>query len=156
MAESVYEGRCFCGAVRLEVRGDPFLAGFCHCQDCREWSNTPVTSFAMWPPEAVTITQGKEVIARFARIPETPRTWCSRCGSHIGAFRDQYDPPHTVLAPHMLPMFPFVPTLHLFCAEAVVELKDHLPKFRDLPPGIRKPGTEIEGSGELMPDSPSL
>ena len=154
MTTPVYEGRCFCGAVRIEVRGDPFLAGFCHCQDCRDWSNAPVTSFAMWSPEAVTITHGTEDIARYSRIPETPRAWCARCGSHIGAFRDQYDPPHIAMLPHMLPTLPFVPTLHLFCNEAVIEVKDNLPKYRDLPPGIAKPRTKIDGSGELMPGSP--
>ena len=155
MTQSLYEGRCFCGAVRIEVRGDPILAGYCHCQDCRDWSNAPVTSFAMWPPDAVTITQGKEDLARFSRIPETPRAWCARCGGHIGAFRDQYDPPFIAVLPHMLADFPFVPTLHLFCKEAVIDVKDDLPKYRDLPKSFVKPGTTIEGSGELMPDPSS-
>lgn len=152
MSESLYQGQCFCGAVRIEVRGAPILAGYCHCQDCRDWSNAPVTSFAMWPPDAVTITQGKDDLALFARIPETPRGWCARCGGHIGAFRDNYDPPHIVLLPHMLAAFPFVPTMHLFYGEAVIDVKDDLPKYRDLPASIVKPRTKIEGSGELMPD----
>lgn len=155
MTESCYEGRCFCEAVRIEVRGEPFLAGFCHCQDCRDWSNAPVTSFAMWTPDAVTIAQGKKDIARFSRTPETPRAWCARCGSHIGAFRDKYDPPHMAISPHMLPTFLFAPTLHVFCDEAVIDVRDNLPRYRDLPPGFAKPRTKIAGSGELMPGSPS-
>ncbi len=152
MNESIYQGGCFCGAVRLEVRGDPILAGYCHCQNCRDWSNTPMTSFVMWPYAAVTISQGKEDIALFARIPETPRAWCARCGGHIGAFRDKYDPPHIVVGPHMLSTYPFKPAMHLFCGEAVIAINDDLPKFRDLPKSIIKPGTTIEGSGELMSD----
>jgi hypothetical protein len=155
MTDSVYNGRCFCGAIHVEVRGDPILAGYCHCQDCRDWSNAPVTSFAMWPYDAVTITQGEENLALFGRIPETPRAWCARCGGHIGAFRDKYDPPHVSLFPHMVPAFPFAPSLHVFCREAVIDIKDDLPRYRDLPKSITTPGTMVEGSGELMAGSRS-
>src|SRR5262249_33434980 len=149
-------GRCFCGAIRLQVTGAPLLAGYCHCQDCRDWSNTPVTSFIIWPYDAVTVTQGKEDLALFRRIPETPRAWCARCGSHIGAFRKEYHPPHVAVGPHMLPTFPFVPTLQVFCAEAVIAIQDNLPRYRDLPESFIAPRTMTRGSGLLMPGSPPV
>ncbi len=34
-------GSCFCGAVRLEVSGDPEAMGYCHCRSCRSWSGGP-------------------------------------------------------------------------------------------------------------------
>ena len=62
MTDTTYEGRCFCGAIRIEAQGTPMVSGYCHCQDCRDWSGTPMVSVVMWPFDAVTITQGGELI----------------------------------------------------------------------------------------------
>lgn len=145
MTEPTYQARCFCGAIRIEARGVPMISGYCHCQDCRDWSGAPMASFVMWPFEAVTITQGEEHLALFSRIPETPRGWCARCGGHIGAFRKDAEPPTVASGPHVFPELSFVPTLHVFCTEAVIAIDDDLPKYRDLP-------QEMGGSGELIPE----
>ena len=60
--EETFEGQCFCGAVRLVVTGDPVGAGYCHCANCRSWSARPVNAFTLWKPEAVTVTEGEELI----------------------------------------------------------------------------------------------
>ena len=145
MTEPTYQGRCFCGAVRIEARGAPMFSGYCHCQDCRDWSNAPMASFVMWPFEAVTVIHGEEQLALFSRIPETPRGSCVRYGGQIGAFRKDAEPPHVAAGPHMFPELPFAPTMHLFCAEAVIGIEDDLPKYRDLPGALG-------GSGELLSD----
>ncbi len=31
-------GRCYCGAVEIEVRGDPLEMGYCHCENCQRYS----------------------------------------------------------------------------------------------------------------------
>jgi hypothetical protein len=40
-------GECFCGAVEIEVSGQPELMGYCHCRSCRSWSATPVNAFML-------------------------------------------------------------------------------------------------------------
>ena len=40
-------GRCFCGAVELEVTGSPEAMGYCHCSSCRSWSGGPVNAFSL-------------------------------------------------------------------------------------------------------------
>ena len=145
MTEPTYHGHCFCGAIRIEARGAPMFSGYCHCQDCRDWSGASVTPFVIWPFEAVTITQGEEQLALFSRVPETPRGWCERCGGNIGAFRKDAEPPHVATGPHMFAGFPFAPTMQVFCAEAVIGIDDDLPKYRDIPEALG-------GSGELIPD----
>ena len=57
--EKSYEGQCFCGAVTIEVTGDPEGAGYCHCAACRSWSAGPVNAFTLWKPEAVKVTRGR-------------------------------------------------------------------------------------------------
>jgi len=51
-------GRCFCGAVEIEVSGAPEAMGYCHCSSCRSWSGGPVNAFTLWKPEMVRITSG--------------------------------------------------------------------------------------------------
>ena len=48
--EKTYEGECYCGAVTIEVTGDPEGAGYCHCAACRSWSAGPVNAFTLWKP----------------------------------------------------------------------------------------------------------
>jgi len=55
-----YRGSCFCGAVEIEVTGEPAAMGYCHCRSCRHWSAGPVNAFTLWPPDAVKITKGKD------------------------------------------------------------------------------------------------
>jgi hypothetical protein len=35
--ESETRGRCFCGAVQLELSGEPSVQVYCHCSSCRGW-----------------------------------------------------------------------------------------------------------------------
>ena len=43
-----HKGECFCGAVQVEVTGEPEAMGYCHCQSCRSWSGGPVNAFSLW------------------------------------------------------------------------------------------------------------
>src|SRR5689334_1559548 len=46
----MHKGGCFCGAVQVEVSGEPESMGYCHCQSCRSWSGGPVNAFTLWRP----------------------------------------------------------------------------------------------------------
>src|SRR5476651_806433 len=59
---TTHKGECFCGAIHLEVSGEPEAMGYCHCRSCRSWSGGPVNAFTLWKPEAVRVTTGKEHI----------------------------------------------------------------------------------------------
>ena len=48
-----HKGECFCGAVQIEVSGEPEAMGYCHCRSCRSWSAGPVNAFTLWKPNAV-------------------------------------------------------------------------------------------------------
>ena len=55
---ATYKGECFCGAVHVEVSGEPEAMGYCHCRSCRSWSGGPVNAFTLWKPNAVRVTAG--------------------------------------------------------------------------------------------------
>ena len=71
-----HKGECFCGAVKLEVSGEPEAMGYCHCRSCRSWSGGPVNAFSLWKPENVKVTAGAENIASFKKTELSHRQYC--------------------------------------------------------------------------------
>ena len=63
-----YSGECFCGAVRVEVSGEPAVMAVCHCKLCRGWSAAPVTGAALWSPENFKVTQGEDHLSSYAKV----------------------------------------------------------------------------------------
>lgn len=64
--EKTYKGSCLCGAVQLEVRGDPRFTGYCHCEDCRAWLGAPVNAFTIWNKDQVIIESGKRHLVGYS------------------------------------------------------------------------------------------
>ena len=62
---ATHYGECFCGAVKVEVSGEPEGMGYCHCRSCRSWSGGPVNAFTLWKPDAVRITTGAEHVGMY-------------------------------------------------------------------------------------------
>jgi len=138
-----YQGACFCGAVRLEVTGDPAGMGYCHCASCRSWSAGPVNAFTLWPPTAVKVTQGADQIGTFAKTPASERKFCKKCGGHIMTNHPTFGLVDVYAA--TIPALAFKPGVHVNYAETVLPMKDGLPKLKDFP-------AELGGSGQTVPE----
>ncbi|HUL94531.1 MAG TPA: GFA family protein [Usitatibacter sp.] len=136
--QSKYHGGCFCGAVKVEVTGEPAGAGYCHCESCRSWSAGPVNAFTLWKPESVKVTQGAENIATFFKTPKSGRKWCKVCGGHLFTEHPQWNLIDVYAA--TIPDFPYKPGVHVNYQETRLRMKDGLPKMKDLP-------KEMGGSG---------
>ena len=134
-------GSCFCGAVKLVVRGAPEGMGYCHCRSCRSWSGGPVNAFSLWKPEAVEIESGAEHIATFQKTPLSERKYCSRCGGHLMTNHPTFGLVDVFAA--TIPTLDFKPGVHVNYAEAVLRMRDGLPKLKDFP-------AELGGSGEAV------
>jgi hypothetical protein len=134
-----YPGSCFCGAVNVEVRGEPVAMGYCHCDSCRSWSAGPVNAFSLWTPDAVRVTRGAEHLARFNKTPRSTRTWCTRCGGHVFTEHPLWGLVDVYAA--TIPEFPFRPGVHVNYQETVLHVHDGLPKLKDLPKAMG--GSEI-------------
>lgn len=139
--EAIHHGACFCGSVTLRVTGAPAAAGYCHCDSCRQWSAAPVNAFTLWPPDAVEITAGAELVGSYAKTPRSHRKWCTRCGGHLFADHPGLGLIDVYVA--VLAGFAHRPALHVHYQESVLPIADGLPKFRDLP-------AEMGGSGALV------
>lgn len=138
---TTHQGQCFCGAVRIQVTGAPMRMGYCHCVDCRAWAAAPVNGFTLWRPSDVTVTEGAEDLATFAKTPGSQRKFCRKCGGHVmsehpeGGFIDVYS--------GVLPTLDFLPSIHVYHGESVLGIADDLPRFVDLP-------EEAGGSGKMV------
>jgi len=129
--EKTFKGRCFCGAVELQVTGGPVAAGYCHCASCREWSAGPVNAFTLWPPSALSITRGLEHVGTYNKTERSARKWCKRCGGHLLTEHPHWGLVDVYAA--VLADFPFEPQVHVNYAETVLHLHDGLPKQQDVP-----------------------
>jgi hypothetical protein len=134
-------GKCFCGAVELEVSGAPEGMGYCHCISCRSWSGGPVNAFSLWKPEAVKVRAGAEHISTFQKTPLSARQFCNKCGGHLLTNHPTLGLVDVFAA--TIPTLPFEPGVHVNYAETVLPMKDGLPKLKDFP-------AELGGSGEAV------
>jgi hypothetical protein len=142
MAES-HKGRCFCGAVEIEVSGEPAAMGYCHCESCREWSAGPVNAFTLWPPEAVRVVKGEEHLRQYNKTEMSGRKWCAQCGGHV---MSEHPPLGLVdVYAAIIPSLAFRPAVHVNYAESVLPIRDGLPKLKDFP-------ADFGGSGETVPE----
>ena len=136
-----HKGACFCGAVRIEVSGQPEAMGYCHCRSCRSWSAGPVNAFSLWKPETVRVTSGADRIGTFAKTETSHRQFCTQCGGHLMTNH----PPFGLIDVYAatIPGFAFAPGVHVNYAETVLPIRDGLPKQADLP-------AEMGGTGTLI------
>ena len=138
-----HKGECFCGAVKLEVSGEPEAMGYCHCRSCSSWSGGPVNAFSLWKPENVKVTAGAENIASFKKTELSHRQYCGKCGGHLMTNHPPLGMVDVFAA--TLPTLKFAAAVHVNYSETVLPMKDGLPKLRDFP-------KEFGGSGEVVPE----
>ena len=138
---NTHRGACFCGAVEIEVSGEPEVMGYCHCWSCRSWSGGPVNAFSLWKPGAVKVTKGAADIGTFTKTPVSERKYCMKCGGHL---MTNHPPLGLVdVFSATIPSLDFKPGVHVNYSETVLHMKDGLPKLKDFP-------AEFGGSGEMM------
>jgi hypothetical protein len=140
---AVHKGQCFCGAVEIEVSGDPAAMGYCHCRSCRSWSGGPVNAFSLWDPGAVRVTKGEASLKTFAKTPASERKYCDKCGGHLMTNHPGLKLVDVFAA--TIPSLKFAPGVHVNYSETVLRMKDGLPKLKDFP-------KEFGGSGEAVPE----
>lgn len=141
MSDKTYEGTCFCGAVGVTVTGEPAAMGYCHCESCRHWSAGPINAFTLWNPEAVKITKGSDKIGTYNKTPQSFRKWCTVCGGHV--LTEHPGMGLTDVYAAIIPDLPYEPGVHVHYQETVLNIRDGLPKLRDVP-------KELGGSGESL------
>ena len=78
------EGRCYCGALRYAIDGDPMFQGQCHCRECQYISGGHPNVVMGIPDAAFRYSKGtpKKFQRKDLERPVT-REFCGECGTHI-------------------------------------------------------------------------
>lgn len=123
MVDKRRKGSCACGQVQVETRGEPYRVGICHCMNCRKAHGAPFNFYAVFPPEAVTVSGA---VMAFASTEQVRRYSCNTCGSpiystyyredefyvHPGSFDEirAFTPTYELWTKHREPWLPAFPT----------------------------------------------
>lgn len=130
-------GGCHCGAIRYEVEGEALTHALCHCSDCRRHSGAPMVGWAMYPADAVRVTQGTAKV--YESSPLGRRQFCADCGTGLFYSNAAMLPglidiqSATFDEPGVVP-----PRLHVQVAERIgwMERAHELPKFDRYPSSL--------------------
>ena len=82
-------GGCLCGAIRIEITGEPMVISHCHCATCRKATGAPFITWITLAPDGFAYTQGRPAIYR--STPSIRRSFCAECGTTLGYASDDYD-----------------------------------------------------------------
>lgn len=138
-----HKGTCFCGAVEFAAAGAPLEMGYCHCSSCRFHTGGPMVAFALYRADDVRVTKGAALLGRFNKSGMSDRQFCTKCGGQLMSVHPTLG--LTSVYASALRDLDFKPSVHLNYAEAVLPVRDGLPKLRDFP-------AAVGGSGETLPE----
>ncbi len=143
MSDVTRTSGCACGAVQVEIRGEPSVMAYCHCDSCRSWLGAPVHAASLWPTANVTVVKGAARLGIYKRTEAGHRQFCTSCGAPV--LIRHPDLGLTDVPAGSVEGLEYKPTLHVNYGEKVLAVRDGLPKFRDFPKGFG-------GSDETLPE----
>jgi len=143
MGDTSRTSGCICGAVQVELTGEPAAMAYCHCESCRRWLSAPIHAAALWPTPNVKVTRGADHLGTYKRTEASHRRFCTSCGAAVLV-------EHPALGMTDVPAgsisgLDYAPAMHVNYAEKVLPVRDGLPKYKDFP-------SEFGGSGDTLPE----
>ena len=138
-----HESGCFCGAVKVELSGQPGVQAYCHCSSCRGWLGAPIHAATLWPDASVRVTQGESKLGLIKKTEASHRQFCTACGAPVLVRHPAIG--MTDVPAGSIQGFAFKPALHVHYGEKVLAVRDGLPKFKDFP-------KDFGGSGDVLPE----
>jgi len=79
----MYQGKCLCGKVSINIHGDISDIIHCHCSLCRKNSGTAFATNGFINAADLEITSGKNSLSQFSLKPGRSRHFCSHCGCPV-------------------------------------------------------------------------
>ena len=136
MADMPLTGGCLCGGVRFRVDAPLVVATYCHCTRCQRRTGTAASAQARIQPGSLTVTQGEELIRRYAPPDGFPKLFCGACGSALWS-QSPDDPEIISVRLGEFDSDPSIrPSLRQFCAYAAAweDIPDDgLPRYDERP-----------------------
>ena len=90
MGDSVANGSCLCGAVKIQTSAFDGTLGACHCDYCRKWSGAALLAVNFGSSPKI---DGE--VSWYSSSERADRGFCPRCGTHLFV-RVRHDNRHLV------------------------------------------------------------
>ncbi|MFC3053146.1 GFA family protein [Kordiimonas pumila] len=126
---SLFQGKCLCGAVRVEIFAEPLWVGHCHCPSCRKATSASYATYAGFKVSSVFFKGEKPKV--FESSPGVIRRFCGKCGSPV-SFEGETWPDEIHLHVQLLDnASAFTPTGHTYVKTRMpwVSMDDGLEQF---------------------------
>ena len=132
-------GGCLCGAVRYELKSDPFDCGWCHCRTCQLNSGAPAMVFASVPDGDLHWTQGADKVGSVRSSSFGHREYCSACGTPLLMKVDHQPETVDFSVATLDDPNAIEPEFHIFWGSKIdwFEPKDGLPRHEKFRPDTR-------------------
>jgi hypothetical protein len=117
--------QCRCGAVEVEITGEPIVQFFCHCDDCQAVHGGPYVPESVYPAAAVNVVRGHPTRWKLKR---NPRVTCRECGTRL--FIDVEAQRLRGVNGFLLRPGKFQAAFHVQCQFAVRPIVDDLSHYR--------------------------
>jgi len=132
-------GGCMCGAVRYELKSDPFDCGWCHCRTCQLSSGAPAMVFASVPEGNLVWTAGRDRVKSVRSSTFGHRAFCRECGTPFLMKMDHQPETVDFSVATLDQPGAIAPGFHIFWASKVpwFEPADDLPRFAKFRPDTR-------------------
>ncbi len=143
MSDSLHNSGCACGAVQIEISGEPTVMAYCHCDSCRSWLGAPIHAASLWPTPNVRVVKGEERLGMYKRTESSHRQFCTSCGAPVLVRHPEIG--LTDVPAGAIQGLVYKPTLHVHYGEKVLAVRDGLPKFKDFP-------KDFGGTGDTLPE----
>ncbi|KAH8663866.1 Mss4-like protein [Ilyonectria robusta] len=77
-------GQCLCGAVKIEVSGDPVAVGLCHCLDCRKTSGSSHAVNWFVPADLIAVEGSPKTFTKKSNAGNLiTNSFCPDCGTTL-------------------------------------------------------------------------
>ncbi|MCH7302967.1 GFA family protein [Acinetobacter sp. NIPH1876] len=133
-ASPVYRGSCLCDGIHYEIHGEIGEIIQCHCQRCRKANGTAYATNAPISSAAFKITQGEELVKKFA-ASGVYRWFCGECGSPLISSRDAQPELYRLRIGTLDTPLQQKPSMHIFAASKAEWdcIADDLPQYAERP-----------------------
>ena len=84
-AESLATGRCLCGQVRYEIKGNLGIFQYCQCSRCRKFTGSAFAANLLVAPEDFRWLKGEQLVGRYelGEAKHFATCFCKNCGSSL-------------------------------------------------------------------------
>lgn len=117
MAQAKYTGRCLCGGIRYEIRGDIGEIIQCHCQYCRKANGAAFATNAPVRVKDFRFLQGEGLLKKYQSSDVAQRCFCENCGSPIMSIKSTAPEFYRLRLGTLDSPLPHKPSKHIFVAD---------------------------------------